>query len=225
MPEPPRRSRAVVFDWGGVLTVPMDHALGAWLQADGVEQSHFRAVMTEWLGLGPDRTAAAVVPAPVDSPIHAVERGLLSASGFEAAMAAALALRGSHVASEGLLRRMLAGLEALDPNMIELIHEVRRRGARTALLSNSWGDHYPDQLFDGLFDAVVISGREGLRKPEPAIFALVAQRLGVDVTDCLLVDDLGVNVAGAQQVGMSAILHTAIGPTRDGVLAAVGDGG
>lgn len=213
------RLRAVVFDSGGVLTAPMDGAFAAWLLADGVDRAHFAAVMAEWLGLGPDRIT--VVGAAVDSPVHAIERGQLSPASFELALAAALAARGSTVVADGLLRRMLAGLDALDPEMIELVREVRRRGARTALLSNSWGEHYPAALFEGLFDAVVISGREGLRKPEPAIFALVADRLGVETADCLLVDDLGVNVEGARRAGMAAMLHTSVEATRSALLAAV----
>jgi HAD superfamily hydrolase (TIGR01509 family) len=60
---------------------------------------------------------------------------------------------------------------------------------------------------DELFDAVVISGEVGLHKPQPAIFLLGAERIGVEPADCVFVDDLRENCAGAEAVGMTAILH------------------
>ncbi len=215
--------RAVVFDWGGVLTPPMDVAFRAWLELDGVRPEHFGSVIQEWLGLGTDRMPLAGV-APVDSPIHAIERGQVTTAEFEALLADALRRRGAVVSAEGLVARMLAGLATLDESMMNLVREVRRQGLATALLSNSWGEHYPRELFDGLFDAVVISGREGTRKPEPAIFRLAADRLGVRLQECLFVDDLTVNVEAAVAVGMRAVHHTSVADTRDAVLAALSRG-
>jgi epoxide hydrolase-like predicted phosphatase len=58
-----------------------------------------------------------------------------------------------------------------------------------------------------MFDAVVISGEVGLNKPEPEIFRLGAERLGVPPEECVFVDDLRENCEGAEAVGMTAILH------------------
>ena len=53
--------------------------------------------------------------------------------------------------------------------MIEAVRAARAAGIRTALVSNSWGTHrYPHELFDELFDGIVISGEEGIRKPGAA---------------------------------------------------------
>jgi epoxide hydrolase-like predicted phosphatase len=66
--------------------------------------------------------------------------------------------------------------------------------------------HYTEEV-RGLFDAVVISGEVGLHKPEPEIYLLAAERLGVKPRSCVFVDDLRENCAGAEAVGMTALLH------------------
>jgi HAD superfamily hydrolase (TIGR01509 family) len=141
------------------------------------------------------------------SPVHRLERGEISVPDFEHELAEALAGRGSVVPAEGLLGRMFAGLAGLDEEMLGLVRRARARGIRTALLSNSWGDHYPEQLWDGLFDAVVISGRVGMRKPEPEIFRYTCEQLQLPPSRCVMVDDLPHNVCGAVAVGMVAVQH------------------
>ena len=56
-------------------------------------------------------------------------------------------------------------------------------------------------------DAVVISAEEGLHKPQPEIYLLAAERVGLDARECVFVDDLRENCAGAEAVGMTAVLH------------------
>jgi epoxide hydrolase-like predicted phosphatase len=58
-----------------------------------------------------------------------------------------------------------------------------------------------------MFDAVVISGEVGMHKPEPEIFRLGAERVGLAPEECVFVDDLKENCEGAEAVGMTAILH------------------
>ncbi|HYY09403.1 MAG TPA: HAD-IA family hydrolase, partial [Kineosporiaceae bacterium] len=106
------------------------------------------------------------------------------------AVVPSLRLRPVPVAAPGLLGRMLAGLAELDAGMLGIVRRAHAAGVRTALLSNSWGDHYPDELFDGLFDAVVISGRVGMRKPDAEIFRHTAELLGLEPAECVMVDDL-----------------------------------
>ena len=64
----------------------------------------------------------------------------------------------------------------------------------------------PDAWRPG-FDAVVVSGEVGMRKPEPRIYVLTAERLGVPVERCVFVDDLPANVRGAAAAGMTGVLH------------------
>ena len=93
--------------------------------------------------------------------------------------------------------------------MYDLIRTVRGAGFRTGLLSNSWGcDEYPPADFPGLFDAVVISGECGMRKPEQAIFLHTAKSLGLEPEQCVFIDDIEANVAAAAACGMTGLHHT-----------------
>ena len=67
---------------------------------------------------------------------------------------------------------------------------------------------FSPQEMDTLFDAVVLSYQEGIAKPNPAVFVLTAERLGVPVDECIMIDDLAVNCDAAEVAGMQSILHT-----------------
>ena len=229
------RLRGLIVDWGGVLTPSLDAAMSAWAQADGVDFEHFRDVMRAWVGSrgsegspdGPGEQAVPPAEGPValleeapdagsagSSPVHRLERGELTPAEFEQQLADRLAELGSPVAAQGLLGRMLGGLASLDAGMLGIVRRAHDAGVRTALLSNSWGDHYPDELFGGLFDAVVISGQVGMRKPDAEIFRHTAELLGLDPGACVMVDDLPQNVRGAVAAGMVAVQHTDVDSTR-----------
>ncbi len=76
------------------------------------------------------------------------------------------------------------------------------------MLSNSWGeDRYDSAMLAELFDAWVISGEVGLRKPDPAIYELAAERLGLAPDACVFVDDLPGNLKPALALGMATVLH------------------
>ncbi len=193
------RSSALVFDWGGVLTAPLSESTAEWMRASSIDPQHWRAVLIGWR----DQEASGAAP----SPVHQLERGELPVPEFEAQLAGALAAHGTQVEPAGLLDGMLAGLSDLMPDMIAMIRDARAAGARTALLSNSWGEHYQDALWDNLFDVVVISGRLGMRKPEEQIFAHTVDLLGLPAGQCVMIDDMRVNIQAAQRFGMLGILH------------------
>ncbi len=196
MPEPVT-PRALVVDYGGVLTSPLADSMGAWVAADGVDPAGFRDLMREWLTPG-----AAV------NPVHELETGALGGRDFEQALADRLRTRdGAPVPAEGLLARMFAGF-AEEPAMVGVLRRARAAGLLTALLSNSWDNDYPREAWAELFDQVVISGEVGLRKPDPEIYLLTARRLGAEPAECVFVDDLPPNVRGAVAVGMVGVLHT-----------------
>ena len=194
--------RGVITDWGGVMSTPILTTVRAWIEADGIDWESYRAVMRPWVA-----DAYAVSGSP--NPIHALERGECSAAEFEAILAARLLrLDGGSVLAEGLLRRMFAALLPV-PSMYDTIRALRVAGFGTALLSNSWGcDEYPRADFPGLFDTVVLSGEVGMRKPEREIFLHAAQTLGLPPEDCVFIDDMPANVAAAQALGMTGVLHT-----------------
>ncbi|HEY8372197.1 MAG TPA: HAD-IA family hydrolase [Pseudonocardiaceae bacterium] len=109
-----------------------------------------------------------------------------------------------------------------EPPLIGVLRQARRVGLRTALLSNA-GDGGEDPPWWGeLFDTVVLSGRVGMAKPDPAIYLLTAERLGLPPAACVFVDDLAVNVRGAARAGMVGVQHTTVADTIDELEALFG---
>jgi putative hydrolase of the HAD superfamily/hydrolase len=198
--------RGLLVDWGGVLTSDLELALRRWAELDGFDFDSYLEAVMKWL---PSETVTAEL-----NPVHALERGQLAVPDFERKLASVLVRRdGTPVPAEGLIERMFAHFEH-QPAMAALVRRANERGIRTALLSNSWGNTYPRDTWTGMFDDIVISGEVGLRKPEPEIFRLAADRLGLEPAECVFVDDLQLNVDGARAVGMTAILHTEYDETR-----------
>lgn len=191
----------LIVDWGGVLTVGMHEAVGSWAADENIDVTDFIAVMREWLGVEFALEAAY-------NPVHALERGEIEVPHFEQQLAAALGRRaGREIAGDGLLRRLLSYFRR-SPDMVALVRRAKERGLRTALLSNSWGNDYPQDLFDGMFDAVVISGEVGMRKPDPQIYHYTLAQIGLPAAQCVFVDDILPNVHAARDVGMVGIHHS-----------------
>ena len=93
---------------------------------------------------------------------------------------------------------------------VETISELRRRGFRTGLITVCAEDVpalWSETAFHGLFDAEVFSCSVGLWKPDPRIYQLCCEQLGVEPSGAVFVGD-GANdeLAGAERVGMTAIL-------------------
>jgi epoxide hydrolase-like predicted phosphatase len=192
--------RALIVDWYGVMTQDLDSAIGAWAQADGISYVTWREAMREWFG------QSGFVDATLN-PVHALERGELEVPAFEVELAKRLNASGANVVAEGLLERMFEHF-AHAPDMAGLVRRARAAGLTTALLSNSWGgDRYVRVGWDEMFDEVVISGEVGMRKPEPRIFGLVVDRLGVLPQECVFVDDHDANIRAAAAVGIVGVHH------------------
>jgi epoxide hydrolase-like predicted phosphatase len=202
-----RRVDAVVFDYGGVLTNPVRDSIAAWLKSDGIEPSSFSRTLKAWLS----RDAAD------GTPIHRLETGELTVEEFDVLLAAELTtVDGGPVRPVGVLTRLFAGIRP-DPGMFALAEDLRGLGVRVALLSNSWGNTYPRERIDALFDPVVISGEVGLRKPLAPIYQLALEHLDLPAGRVLFVDDAEPNVLAARAVGMQALLHTDAAATRAAV--------
>lgn len=193
----------LIVDWGGVLTSALQDCMRAWCETDGIDYDRFRSVMRDWLAEHADE----------GNPAHGLERGELEAGQFERELAARLVTHdGTPVPADGLLQRMFAGFDA-DHGMVGAVRRAKLAGIRTALCSNSWGNEYPRQGWDELFDAVVISGEVGMRKPEERIYRHTAALLGLAPESCVFVDDLPVNVRAAVAVGMVGVRHVTSGET------------
>jgi len=203
--------RGLVVDYGGVLTNPTGEMFAEWAAANGVAWSDFQDVMREWL-----------VGDPADSPVHRLETGELSVAGFEQVLAGRLQTADGHpLVAAGLLGRLMSNFRA-ENAMSAAVREAHRRGYRTALLSNSWGLDYPRAGWEQMFDVVVISGEVGLRKPDPRIYQLVLDRLGLTAPECVFVDDLRPNIRGAAELGMVTVHHTDTEATLDELAIVLG---
>jgi putative hydrolase of the HAD superfamily len=192
--------RGLIIDWGGVLTTPLSDAIAAWVEADDIDTASYRTLMKEWL-------VQAYAGDGDANPVHGLEDGSLPAHEFERRLAERLRTRGGMaVAAEGLLLRMFAAFEPVE-EMYEALRRARAAGVRTCLLSNSWGNTYPRELFDELFDQVVISGEVGLRKPDPAIFEHALDLIGLPPGECAFIDDIEHNVHAAERLGIVGVHH------------------
>ncbi len=133
----------------------------------------------------------------------ALEKGAIEENDFEARFAGLLG-----VEADGLIDGLFAGVHP-DVAMVDAVRAARNAGIRTALVSNSWGVHrYPHDMFNELFDGIVISAQEGTRKPARRMYELGAERAGVPAELCVYVDDLPFNLTPAQEMGMATVHHT-----------------
>jgi putative hydrolase of the HAD superfamily len=190
------RVTAVVFDLGGVITESPMAAFAAYETEAGLPDGLIRRLNST----DPDTNAWA-----------RYERRELDEAGFRAAFEAEATAAGYRVDAG----RVLAGLAGdLRPAMVAAVQRLRAAGVPLALLSNNVAPMArTGRLGDllALFDAVVESSVEGLRKPEPAIYQRAVQRLSeaigraVPPAECAYLDDLGINLKPARAMGMHTI--------------------
>jgi putative hydrolase of the HAD superfamily len=185
----------LISDFGGVLTTPLQEGFLAYQEESGVSLEELGKAM----GLAAEEHG--------DHPLFVLERGEITEAEFRARIE-------PHLEDGFDLARLRAlYFERLEPNrdMIEFIRQLRGRGVRAALLTNNvreweplWRAKLPE--IDELFELVVDSAFVGLRKPDPAIYALTLERLGgASPQDCVFVDDLDVNCETARSLGMAAV--------------------
>jgi len=182
-----RDPQGLLVDFGGVLTTNIWASFDRFCEREGLEPG---AVLELFSGDG----EALVL-------LRSLERGAVADDVFERDFAEMLG-----VEPTGLIARLFEGLRP-EQRMIDAVGSARAAGIRTGLITNSWGMGIYDRAPLDLFDATVISGDVGLHKPQPEIYLLGAERIGVPAERCVFVDDLRENVAGAEAVGMAAILH------------------
>ncbi len=110
-----------------------------------------------------------------------------------------------------VLENIILGEHSVNQPLIDYVKQELKPHFKIGLLSNvgrGWMDNFFNvESRNKLFDAVVLSGDEGVTKPHPQIYELIAERLGVDPSECLMIDDLPENAAGADAAGMAAIVY------------------
>lgn len=186
------RYRGLILDFGGVVTTDLFAELEAFCIREGLASDAFVRVLRD---VTEGRNA-----------FHAVEAGQIPQRTYEVIIGRLLG-----VDDRGLLRRALGGLRPR-PQVLDLVRRARKAGIRAAVLSNSWGegeyDPYEGYDLDAMFDAVVISGETGLRKPDPAIYLLTAEKMGVPPRECVFADDTAANLPPAAELDMATVHFT-----------------
>jgi putative hydrolase of the HAD superfamily len=188
---------AVISDFGGVLTTPLIHAFAAIQEQDGLDAG----------GLG--RALRRAAERDGAHPLYELECGRMTEADFMARLRAQLREDlGREVDLRAFAERYFAGLRPNEP-MLALLAELRDRGYRLAMLTNNvreWETRWRAMLpVDELFEVVVDSAFVGVRKPDPAIYRLVCDRLGIGPEGCLFVDDVEANCAAAAELGMAVV--------------------
>jgi putative hydrolase of the HAD superfamily len=205
-----RTIQAVLFDYGGVFTPSPFAAARAYAHAQNTDPDVLMGLV-----FGPyDRDT--------DHPWHQLERGELDLVGAMARIAADAEATG--VPFE--LRELFSGMadDGIDRTVVvDFVRTLRPRGIRTAVVTNNireYGNHWREQLgADELFDVIVDSCEEGVRKPNPVIYETALARVGVDdPSRAVFLDDFEHNVITARNLGMHGIL---VEPDPRPALAAV----
>ncbi len=203
--------RAVIFDLGGVVFPSPFAAFDAYERANGL----------------PDRFIRTVVAASADDGAWArLERSDTSFDEFCKELEAECAAAGGIVDASALMTEIGKGF-APRPEMVNAIQAIQKQYLLVAALTNNWVNGPSRETFDRFgpmisFDLVVESAVEGLRKPDPRIYELTCARLGVSPTECVFLDDLGVNLKPARAMGMRTIKVVDVGQALDELATVLG---
>ncbi len=192
-------SRAVISDFGGVLTSPLREAFLAWEDLSGIpleRLSTAMAAITERTGL---------------HPLFELECGRITEAAFQADLAAQMSADlGRPVGMDGFTETYFANLK---PNVVLLdyLAGLRRDGVRLALLTNNvreWGPYWRAMFaVDEIFELVVDSAYVGLRKPDEAIYRLTCEQFGMAPETCAFIDDFEHNCEAARAVGLHPVWY------------------
>lgn len=195
--EPRPRIKAVISDFGGVLTSPVFDTFVAWQEETGIPLEALGKAMAELAERGGKH------------PLFELETGRLSEADFLDALSEQLSADlGRAIQLEGFADRYLEQLD-INPRMIEYMRELRERGYKLAICTNNireWEERWRAKLpVDEIFDVVVDSSAVGTRKPEPRIFEITLAQLDVEPAATVFVDDLEANCQAAEALGMATV--------------------
>ncbi len=188
--------RAVLWDFGGVFSSSPFDAFAAYERSHDLPPDFLRRVNT----VDPDSNAWA-----------RLERGEITVAAFDAAFERESAALGHAVPGRDVALLLFGDIR---PAMVAAL-KACKAVFKTACITNNFGDLGPAVVSParemqwrevvGLFDAVFESSKVGIRKPEPAIYRLACERLGVEPHEAVYLDDLGINLKPARALGMTTI--------------------
>jgi putative hydrolase of the HAD superfamily len=197
---------AVIWDFGGVFTTSPFDAFARYEQERGLPKDLIRKINST----NHENNAWALF-----------ERSEIDIEGFDKAFAAEALVHGHHVPGRDILP-LLSG--DFRPEMIEALRRIKTR-FKTGCITNNMPANaagsaagrtlYAREIME-LFDAVIESAKIGIRKPDPKIYRMMCDMLGVEPPNCVFIDDLGVNLKPARAMGMTTIkVETADAAIRD----------
>lgn len=182
--------RAVLFDLGGVVVGSPLHAIAAYEEELGIPSGSVNRVV---IGTGPTGAWSRL------------ERGELTLEPFYEAFDRECAAAGCALSARTLMERV-AGATAPRPAMLAAIRRIRQQGLIAGAITNNWvAEEGSAGSLRHVFDLVVESAIEGMRKPDPRIFHIACERLGIQATDAVFLDDIGANLKTARSLGMTTI--------------------
>jgi putative hydrolase of the HAD superfamily len=184
--------RAVLWDFGGVILTSPFEAFAAYERQLGLPEGFIRQVNT----VNPHSNAWAKL-----------ERNELDVAGFAAAFEAEARHLGGELDGNEVVG-LLAG--AVRPQMVAALRRLRGSYLQACLTNNVANGDAGDRRAEvvevmQLFDVVVESSKVGVRKPEPRFYELACELLGVEPSECVFLDDLGMNLKPAREMGMTTI--------------------
>lgn len=201
---------AVIWDFGGVISSSPFEAFARFEAERGLPAGFLRRVNAT---------------DPHDNAWARLERSEYGLEAFDEAFAAESRALGHEVRGADVLP-LLAG--EIRPQMVEAL---RRIGARmkTGCITNNFsamqvspmGALYKREIM-ALFDHVIESAKAGVRKPDPRIYRMMTEALGVDPTRCVYLDDLGINLKPARDMGMHTIKVGEAEPALEALEACLG---
>jgi putative hydrolase of the HAD superfamily len=211
-----RRFSAVIFDFGGVITASPFEAFNRLEAERGLPRDFVRQVNAT----NPDSNAWA-----------RFERAEIDAATFDTAFAAEAQAQG-HALDGAAVLAVLAG--AVRPAMVAALDRLTAAGYRIACITNNVptghgagmarsGDRADamEAIF-ARFEHVIESSKAGVRKPDPHIYAMMCEWLGLPPQACIYLDDLGINCKPAAAMGMHAIKVTSGDQALADLFAALG---
>lgn len=188
---------AVVWDFGGVLISTIENKVSFLAERAGLP---LETVVT--LLLGPRHESTDY------HPWHRAERGELETAAIQEELAPLAVQAGIELVGDEIDVLLDAETYTIHSHVFPAITEIRSRGYRTGLLTNCFREFRPTLERDiplSMFDIVIDSSAEGVRKPQPEVYALTSERLGVDPTSIVFLDDFEGNIEGAKRAGWQTI--------------------
>jgi len=195
--------KAVIWDFGGVITSSPFEAFAAYERENNLPENFIRTINAT----NPDNNAWALF-----------ERNEINADRFDASFREEALAQGHDVPGRDVLA-LLAG--DIRPEMVAVLDGLKRRGYRLACITNnvkigSGGPNNPgmarsqdmaDRVADVMtrFEHVIESSEVGVRKPQPEIYTMACDKLGLTPSDCVFLDDLGINLKPARAMGMGTV--------------------